>query len=232
MKNLLVFIALASLGTLAAAQNYHVDLPWVTHLQAQMLEQDVFVEMDDSGMVYRVSTETMDMYMDAPVFTTATATKHDPFNPEATGPFAKGSSLDLTLAQWLQGSGTLNLSCNEGQGSLEASFTKLVPNGVYTFWHFYTPMPPTVPLSVIELPLGARDGSENTFVADANGDALFRLELDTCLPLSTPQLLSALSIAYHSDGKTYGMGAGEFGSVSHVQLFSMFPTAEDAMASN
>lgn len=232
MKKLWILVTALTLVSFTSAQNYQIDAMWVTHLQAEMVEQDAFVEMDGSGMVYRVTTENVDMYRDAPAFATALAAKHDPFNAEAIGPFEKGTALEMTMGDWLKGSGMLTLGCENGQGSVQASFSDLIPNGIYTVWHFYTPMPPTVPFLAIELPLGARDGSQNGFAADANGNALYSVELESCLPLSTSQLMSALAIAYHSDGKTYGMNPGEFGSVSHVQLFTMFPTAEEATTSN
>jgi len=34
-------------------------------------------------------------------------------------------------------------------------------------------------------------------------------------------------IAWHSDGKTYGAEAGDFGKVSHVQLFLGLPKHSD-----
>ena len=41
--------------------------------------------------------------------------------------------------------------------------------------------------------------------------------------MSGEHLSSGLAIAYHSDGKTYGPLAGDFGSKAHVQLFLMLP---------
>jgi hypothetical protein len=224
-------LTFALFSAFVSAQNYQIDVPWVTHLQAGMVEQDVFIEKETgAGEVWRVTTETYEQYLDMPAYTTAAPTTHDPFNPGAVGPYPKGKALDMTLGEWLAGTGDTTVRCENGQGTVQASFTNLVPDGVYTVWHFYTPMPPTVPFLAIELPLGARDGSQNTFTADANGNALYTATFEPCLTLSTEQLLSALAIAYHSDGKTYGMDPGNFGSVSHVQLAAMFPTEAEAKA--
>ena len=41
------------------------------------------------------------------------------------------------------------------------------------------------------------------------------------------QLAAVLAIAYHSDGKTYGVLPGPFGQKTHVQLFTMLPEEKD-----
>jgi hypothetical protein len=50
---------------------------------------------------------------------------------------------------------------------VDVAFDALVPAATYTLWFSYIVMPPTVPFSVIDLPLGAVDGSQNAFATDA-----------------------------------------------------------------
>ena len=209
---------------LAQTDDYQVDLTFVNHFQAGMNEQDVFVERDvGASEVYRATAADEDPGI--PLYATTEAVAHNPSDMADVGPFAKGQPLDLTLGEWLAGTGSATLGCEGGQGSLQADFTNLVPDATYTIWHFYMPEPATVPFQSIDLPLGARDGSQNTFTTDASGNALFNTLFEGCLPLSLESLHSALALAYHSDGQTYGLSAGDFGANSHVQLFVAFPTA-------
>ena len=85
-------------------------------------------------------------------------------------------------------------------------------------------MPPPEPFTgTLDLPLGARDGSESEFVADAAGNAQFQHTFQPCLQMSDTWTTSMLAVAYHSDGKTYGGSPGAFGYNSHVPLFLMLP---------
>ena len=76
------------------------------------------------------------------------------------------------------------------------------------------------------MPCGELDGSDNVFTADADGNASISLEMP---PLweTTEDRLSALAIAYHSDGQTYGMHPGDFGRVTHVQALAPVPAPGD-----
>ena len=171
--------------------------------------------------------------MNATLYTAAEYVPHDPFNPEALGPFKKGNPIGMTLGQWLKHSGTGTYSCDGESGSLELQFTGLVPNGVYTMWHFFMSIPPPVPFTgTLDLPLGAKDGSESVFVADENGNARFIHKFKPCLEMSDVWTTAGLAINYHSDGKTYGGHPGEFGSKSHIPIFVMLPQRDgiDGMA--
>lgn len=225
-----LFIAfVTSLFAVGLAQS--AELNFVNHLQAGMNEQDVFIEHEPgAAQVYRAVATDEDM--DAPLFAAAAPVKHNPASAEDVGPYAKGMPLNVTLGEWLAGSGSATVSCKNGQGTLEASFENLVPDAVYTLWHFYMPAPPTVPFQSIDLPVGARDGSQNTFTTDANGNALYSETFEGCLPASTEVLTSALAVAYHSNGQTYGLEPGSFGTVSHVQLFAPLPAAGQPLADN
>ena len=133
----------------------------------------------------------------------------------------------MTLGEWLKHQGTGTYSFRDGVGSLDLNFSGLVPNGVYTMWHAFMAMPPTEPFSgSLDLPLGARDGSESVFRADANGNAVFSHSFTPGLEMSDVWTTSMLAINYHSDGKTYQALPGDFGLNAHIPLFLMLPKRE------
>ncbi len=200
-----------------------VRLAFKTHLDEGLPEQDVFIERQPgSGEVYRVTNGDHDM--DAPLYKSAVPVPHNPFSDEAIGPHPRGEPLGLTLGEWLRHAGNGTYTCEDGQGNLDVSFTGLVPNGVYTMWHAFMAIPPPVPFTgTLDLPLGARDGSESVFVADSDGNASFEHRFTPCLQMSDVWTTSMLAINWHSDGKTYGGHPGEFGSDAHIPLFVMLP---------
>src|SRR3989338_8410297 len=156
------------------------------------------------------------------IYAVATAAPHDPFklgeNP--LGPFDKGKSLGFTLGQWLSTSGIGIYSVDNENAELDLSFKNLVPNGVYTVWCSRITFPPEP--SIVDMPCGAEDGSENSFAADEKGAGSFSLKLKP-LEASTKETASMIAVAYHSDGKTYGASPGDFGLNSHVQVFFLMP---------
>jgi hypothetical protein len=83
------------------------------------------------------------------------------------------------------------------------------------------------PFATIDLPVGAKDGSQSGFVTDAHGDALFDASFKPCLVPGDDQLAAALAIAYHSDGNTYGPNPGDKGHKTHIQLFTLLPGPDD-----
>jgi hypothetical protein len=202
------------------------EIAFITHLDANMPEQDVYIEREPgSGEVYRVTKGDNDM--NAPLFGTSEEVKHDPFDPKAVGPHSKGKPLGMTLGAWLHHRGTGSYTYKNGTGYLDLEFSGLVPNGVYTMWHAFIALPPTEPFSgTLDLPLGARDGSESVFVADGNGKAKFVHSFKPGLQMSDVWTTSMLAINYHSDGKTYGGRPGAFGTVAHIPLFVLLPKRE------
>jgi hypothetical protein len=204
-----------------------IDVTFVDHITAGMVEQDVFVTRDVSADVYRVTTEDQANYLGDTVFATTSGLHHDPANMEAVGPFPKGQDLGFTLGDWLGATGSGTYSCTDGVGSLNASFTNLVPNGVYTMWSWYVAIPFPEPFATYDLPFGARDGAESVFSADASGSATYDGSTGKCLQGSGSQVAEGLAIAYHSDGKTYGPHMGPAGEVAHVHLFLLLPPSAD-----
>jgi len=207
-----------------AAKTISFRIAFKTHLEMDLPEQDVFIERE-AGKVYRVTKGDHDM--NAPLFKTAIPVRHDPFDPAAIGPHPKGEPLDMTLGQWLKHRGTGTYTYQDGVGTLKLKFAGLVPNGVYTMWHAFMALPPTTPFSgVLDLPLGARDGSESVFTADKGGNAEFVHSFRPGLQMSDTWTTSLLAIAYHSDSRTYGGVPGPFGQHTHVPLFVMLPKRE------
>ena len=200
------------------------DVTFVDHVEAAMIEQDVYIERPvGSGHVYRVGAEESALYMMMPVTGTAGPVHHAPMDAAHNGPYPKGKDLGITLGDWLAGTGSAKVRCRAGEGHVIATFDNLVPNGLYTMWYFIMADPPTDPFSTYDLPVGARDGSDSVFQADADGHADYNVVFDNCLQGGGSQFAAGLAIAWHSDGKTYGNHPGTFGDHSHVHLFSMLP---------
>lgn len=219
-------VAPLSMDVPAADTVTTIDLAFHTHLDADLPEQDVYIERTPgSGEVWRVTKGDNDMR--APLFKTAIPIKHDPFNPQALGPHPKGEPLGVTLGDWLKHQGTGSYSCEAGVGRLNTTFSGLIPNGVYTMWHAFIAMPPTTPFTgTLDLPLGARDGSESIFIADADGEAWVEREFIPCLEMSDLWTTALLAVNYHSDGRTYMAHPGEFGYNAHIPLFLMLPSRD------
>lgn len=200
-----------------------MTLRFIFHIDEQMAEQDVFYEkVPGSGEVFRPTAATR--AMNAPLYAVADPVEHNFLDTSDVGPYKKGKPLGMTLGEWFAAKGAGTYRCQNGTGELDIVFENLVPGGVYTMWHDFIVWPPTDPfIGTYDLPLGARDGSENVFVADNAGHARFKRTLTPCLQLSGEHLLSDLAIAWHSDGRTYGPLTGEFSTNTHVQLYVGLP---------
>jgi hypothetical protein len=230
--NVLLFLLWLGLGLSLTSvraeetRRYTIELDFMTHLDAHLPEQDVFIERKPgSGDVYRVTISDIDM--DAPLFKTRLPVPHNPFDAYAIGPYPKGDEFGMTLGEWLQHSGVGTYTCANGVGRLNTRFTGMVENGVYTMWHAFTAIPATTPFSgYLDLPLGARDGSTSVFVADQNGAASFSRTFKPCLQMSDAWTTSLLAVNYHSDGRTYAGLPGEFGLNAHMPLFLMLPSRD------
>lgn len=216
-------------GAAHAAEEAHgtgeagLSLNFHFHLDADMYEQDVFLRRapSDPG-VYRVTAGDRDM--DAPLYRTAAFVPHSPYDPGQLGPYEPGEPLGITLGEWLSGTGRGSYTCSGAEGKLDIAFDNLVPHGVYTLWHFFMADPPTEPFSgALALPVGARDGSQAGFRADAHGKARFERRFRPCLQPSGEHLTAGLATAYHSDGRTYGALPGEYATRSHIHLILMLP---------
>lgn len=231
MRRLPAVIALLSIATAAVnagegeygVTGDHLSLNFHFHLDAGMYEQDVFLRRDvsDPG-VYRVTAGERDMA--APLYRAAAYVPHSPYDPERLGPYEPGEPLGITLGEWLSGTGRGDYTCSGAEGHLDIAFDNLVPDGVYSLWHFFMADPPTVPFSgALAIPVGARDGSQAGFRADADGKARFERRFRPCLQVSGEHLTAGLATAYHSDGLTYGALPGEYATRSHIHMILMLP---------
>lgn len=219
-----LILLIVSVAFAQVPNGYQIEVPLVNHLEAGMHEQDIFIEREPgSHEVFRVTADDADMT--AMLYASAEPVAHNPTDPNDVGPYPKGSSLGITLGEWLTGSGSASITCEGDTGRFSAEFRDLVPGGVYTLWTFFLARPFPEVFATYDLPIGARDGSESVFVADAEGRASLDVETTPCVQLSGDQLLSGLAAAYHSDGQTYGPLPGEFGTISHLHVLTFLPTA-------
>jgi hypothetical protein len=219
-----VVAALSSVSAtdLQAQETVSIDLAFITHVDADLPEQDVYIEREaGSGEVWRVTKGDNDMH--AQLYAAEHPVEHDPMNPEAIGPYPKGDALGFTVGEWLGHGGTGTYTCTGGEGSIDLEFTGLVPGGTYTMWHAFIAMPPSPESGVIELPLGARDGSESVFTASTEGRKELVQRFRPCLEMSDVWTTSMLALNYHSDGQDHGAHPGEFGTNAHIPLFIMLP---------
>jgi hypothetical protein len=131
-----------------------------------------------------------------------------------------GEPLGFTLEEWLAATGSGTYTLNGDTADLDFTFQNLAPNGVYTMWCSRLRLAPIFEEDLH--PCGAEDGSQNTFVADAEGNGSFQLTIPA-MAASTEWLVSDIALAYHSDGNIYGYSPGDFGRVTHVQLFAASP---------
>lgn len=228
MQRLLLTTCLIATAPMVVAEEA-MKLDFIDHIEAGLNELDVFVAREgEPTNAYRPRPDEEKERSDDPIFAGADPVAHNPFDAEAIGPHPKGRALGMTLGDWLAADGSATVTCDGETGSVEAEFTGLVPDGVYTMWYSFVPQPPTKPFTgALDLPVGARDGAQSAFTADAEGNAAFEASFAPCLEPSDSQLLAMLAIAWHSDGKTYGSSPGSFGDLSHVQLFAPLPGEGD-----
>ncbi len=127
---------------------------------------------------------------------------------------ARGESLaPLTLGGWLGARGSVSISPREGGGaSVSATFSGLVPSGVYSLFENHFDQKP-----VGFTPLDGT-GTTNNFVAGADGTARASLSMPT-----PPTGVNAVLLVYHSDRKSHGESRGAIGVDAHHQLIAKVP---------
>ena len=232
MRNVLNLTAAAALAlfggaTQAGEAKYdtpvNIDFVFIYHIDADMPEQDAFVVREPgSNEMWRATKGDQDLSQ--PIYASYDPVPHDPMNPEAAGPYPKGPELPLTLGEWFGATGAGTYSCVDGTAEIDVSFTGLVPDGVYTMWHWFNADPPTEPFKAgFDIPVGSRDGSGSVFIADAEGNVRFERTMKPCLQLTGEHLMAGLAAAWHSDGQTYGVHPGGMGKNAHVPLFLVLP---------
>jgi hypothetical protein len=209
--------------------------------------QDVYVVLNNTtpDLVYRIERSQAEdsSILAKDIYGTTNAVPHDTYKitPHPLGPFPRGADLGLTLEQWLAAMGTGTYIEENGNAALNLTFEKLVPNGTYSIWYARVTMPPNY--KETRTPLGAPDGSQNSFKADAKGNAAFDLKLNALppstnvtfenysamyvtrkYPITTNISWTLIAVIYHSDGRTHGTEPGEMGKTAHNQLVHlMYP---------
>jgi hypothetical protein len=219
--------SVASAASAAQPAHNSAAIPFGTHITMGLPEQDVFIRHDGTpqDQVFRVSVDDAkkDAVLDQPVYASSSMQPHDPFavggNP--MGPYPIGKPLGFTLRQWLSGGGEVTYDCVNGQSTVRGSVRNVVPNGQYTVWYTRLTFPPN--LKVVDQPLGAADGSQNSFKADASGNGSFAVTFAGCLEPTHKETATLIVTAYHSDGQTFGPKPGDFGSFTHVQNIAVVP---------
>jgi hypothetical protein len=179
---------------------------------------DVY-QVSGEGLVSRIP-ELNETTLQIPLYSAGENVPGDSTPPFELGPWPQGGSLGFTLQDWVSAEGHGVYTVRGDRARLDVVFENLVPNGVYTLWCNEATMIPAFGV-LSEAPCGHASGSENTFIADANGHAEFSVEIDP-FPPSTERSFPSLGVAYHSDGQTYGHRPGEFGKNVHVQLYYDF----------
>lgn len=217
----LVVFSILGTSILSAQGSNSEDLLFVNHILMGLAEQDVYLATED-GMVQRIPGDVPLASIGQPLYMAAEAQEHDPFGltEEPLGPFAMGDEFGMTLGDWLKAGGTGTYTVDGDAVQVELNLNNLVPNGVYTVWCSIVTLPPEH--TITDDPCGAEDGSDNMFTADEDGNATFSA-ITSVLPSTTDTSLSMVALAYHSDGSTYGVHPGEFGTHSHVQILAVIP---------
>lgn len=218
-------------GAAGAATQALEAVRLVSHIEFGVFEQDVYIERPGGlpGEVFRPTPDDAanPLTADSPLYASAEELDHDPTFMQG-GPFEKGAALGFTLAEWLAAKASVAYLCTDGETArLDAAFSGLVPEGVYTFWNSRLTFTGGAITGANDVPAGEPMGTENVFTASEDGTARFSAGWEGCNEPSTggPGIgpdggAQVFAIAYHSDGETYGASPGPFGSATHVQLFA------------
>ena len=128
----------------------------------------------------------------------------------------------VTFGEWTDVEGRATVKCIYGGSLVVVHFAGLIPNGQYTCWIVAFDAPgfngSTLANAFTFGPLGLQDGSQNGFVADADGDGqitgtlppgpmslIHTRDFDGCL---TDEFEFHVAIVYHGDGLTHGAAPG------------------------
>jgi len=156
----------------------------------------------------------------------------DPFGKtEALPPLEEGTELDftqaasngpITLGNWLQARGVLDIRCDRKGSSVRLQFRRLIPNGLYSVWVGFQTNFGGSPF----LGIGPLGGVPNAFTADDDGRATFERQLNFCPidlgPNDAPVVV--VDVVFHSNQQLYGARPSLprvsvfSGAVSHSQL--------------
>jgi len=126
---------------------------------------------------------------------------------------AQGKPLGPTLGEWLDARGSYaGRRLADGREIVEATFTGLVPRGIYSLFENAA-----TAQGVVSAPLDGT-GRGNSFRADRAG----RARAETIAPRALTAADAVLAV-WHSDGRAHGRLPGEPGITAHDQLISRAP---------
>lgn len=121
----------------------------------------------------------------------------------------------MTLGQWESARGQATLVCHDGREVVQSQFRHLIPGGVYSLFVVHFAVQGVGRFT----PLGAADGSDNSFVANPAGHGATVITTAPCLTSSAEGVV----LVWHSDGQTHGPSIGTPGVTSHNQLIFRVP---------
>lgn len=217
----------AALDTTSEASAIAFDLTFNFHVDDRSPKQDVFIRTEDAARNV-LRPQPGYSHLAAPLFASAEPQAHAPFDQTAIGSFPAGQPFGLSLGDWLSAAGTGTYRCEGGQRHREVEFIGLVPDRTCTIWHFFAVNGATEPfIGSFDLPLGAYNGSQAGFAADADGKAPYDQTLATCLQLSSEQLMAGLAVNCNCDGQAYGILPSDIGQNAHIPIYAALPTRRD-----
>jgi hypothetical protein len=123
---------------------------------------------------------------------------------------AAGKPLGMSLGAWLAAKGKVILRpLPGGREKVSIVLSGLKPNGRYSLFENHFDQKP-----IGFTPLDG-SGADNSFVADANGNAVV-----TTVSPGVVTRDNAVLVVYHSDGKAHGRSRGDIGVDAHHQLIA------------
>ena len=114
----------------------------------------------------------------------------------------------LTAGEWVQATGEVEVTCIEEGTQYDFRFEGLVPNGVYTIWHFPATGGGALASHSNEIKnvfTAAASGTTTFSVIGTAGPMTFNGSVPECtLPLVTSDFLGALFVVvYHTDNRSW-----------------------------
>jgi len=219
---LLILVSGAGCGLLpSVTETPPGALTFTTYIELGMPEQDAFIGGDSAAPdpVSRISVPDayVPQILSRPIFALARPARHDPLKlrRDPFGPFPRGRLLPVTVQGWLGARGRGSYSVDGATARLEAAFSSLIPNSVYSLWcarHTYASD------VTVERACDATNAAAS-FTTDAAGAATVRLTLSPLAP-STEETGTLIELIYHSDGRARAPSESEPGVTTHIQLFA------------
>ena len=179
------------------------------------------LKVDGMQAYLRVRNSAGEMVNSATPGTTLLWTRPGPQSGSSLIKLLAPDGHQLTLAEFRMVSGWVDVKCINMGTHAVFHMKGLIPNGVYTLWifAFRSPGPPNL---MGAGPFGAPDGSNNSFLADAEGTASVSIKLGDLAYLGfsgnclSSVFESHIVTAYHPDQQTHGATPG---SIWVAQIF-------------